>query len=233
MAVRSDAVALIPAYNEARHVAAVVAGAGAVVEQVIVVDDGSSDDTAAVARSAGALVLHQPRNLGKGAALSRGLEWARAERVAMVVTLDADGQHDPAEIPLFLAAADEEVGDLIIGRREFAAMPPTRRIANTVGALLIRWALGHPVHDNQSGYRLLNSAALEVLRPRRSDFAAEVEQIVAALEAGLRIGWVPIRTIYGAETSHFRPVHDSVAFLTLVRQLRRARLAQTPVARSG
>jgi len=216
--------AVIPAYNEAPRVAAVVAGASMHVDTVVVVDDGSNDATAEAAATAGAHVLQQPGNLGKGAALARGLGWAAERGCAAVVTLDGDGQHDPKEIPAFLEAWRQGEGDLIIGRRSFSTMPPPRRLANVAGRLLLGWALGEAVPDNQSGYRLLNRRALAAARPRRADFAAEVLMIADALAAGLALGWVPIRTIYIGAPSHFRPLGDSVAFLRLVVRLRRARV---------
>ena len=98
-----DVLALIPGYQEGPRIAAVVGGARAFLP-VVVVDDGSTDDTATQAETAGAVVLRQIPNAGKGAALRTGFRYALAQGAAAVVTLDADGQHDPAEIPLFLAA---------------------------------------------------------------------------------------------------------------------------------
>ena len=117
-------VALIPGYNEGPRIGAVVRGA---LEHlpVIVVDDGSRDDTAARAREAGATVIEQRPNQGKGAALRAGFARAITTGFEAALTLDADGQHDPAEIPLFLAAwAADPRPDLVIGRRNFRAMPP-------------------------------------------------------------------------------------------------------------
>jgi len=129
---------------------------------VIVVDDGSADDTAEQARRAGANVIEQRPNKGKGAALRLGFERALADGVDAVLTLDADGQHDPAEIPKFLAAYEVEPRpDLVIGRRNFGTMPPTRRLANELGGRAFSWAVGQPIPDNQSGYRLIGRRVME------------------------------------------------------------------------
>jgi glycosyltransferase involved in cell wall biosynthesis len=121
--------ALIPAYNEAPHITSVVAGALAYLP-VLVVDDGSTDDTAARAKASGAAVLRQMPNQGKGAALRAGFRQAIHEGYDAVLPLDADGQHDPTEIPKFLRAYNAGRADLIIGKRDFSQMPPIRRLAN-------------------------------------------------------------------------------------------------------
>jgi len=147
--------ALIPAYNEAGRVGGVVAAVRARLP-VLVVDDGSADGTARLAEEAGATVLRQQPNQGKGAALRAGFRWALEAGYDAVLTLDADGQHDPAEIPAFVEAFTAQGADLVIGERSFRQMPFPRNLSNTVGRALFSWALGQPVRDNQSGYRLLS-----------------------------------------------------------------------------
>jgi glycosyltransferase involved in cell wall biosynthesis len=212
--------ALIPAYNEAARVGAVVRGAAEHLP-VVVVDDGSADRTATEAEKAGATVLRHPTNRGKGAALETGFRWAAAGGYDAMVTLDADGQHDPGEIPAFLEAYAAGAGDLIIGYRDFRAIPLVRRIANTTGRLALSWALRQPIRDNQSGYRLVTRPVWEVLQPTVGGFELEVEMIAQTIWAGLRLGWVPIRTIYGGERSHIRPVSHTVRFFRLVWRLRK------------
>lgn len=219
---RTDIVALIPAYNEQAHVGEVVRRAASFVP-VWVVNDGSTDETANRARDAGAIVLEQPRNMGKGAALARGLRDAANEGFRAVITLDADGQHRPEELPLFLRAYDDAKPDLVIGYRRFGEMPLQRRIANTVGTWLFSAAVGRHVRDNQSGYRLLGADFIRSLDFSTSGFEMEVEMITQALRDGRRIAWVPISTIYADEVSHFKPVQDSVAFLRTVWRARGAR----------
>ncbi|MFN2158150.1 MAG: glycosyltransferase family 2 protein, partial [Anaerolineae bacterium] len=123
--------ALIPAYNEATHVTQVVLGARQHLP-VLVVDDGSTDETALRAEGAGAVVLRQSPNQGKGAALRAGFRYALEEDYDAVITLDADEQHDPDEIPRFLEAYREHQGDLIIGARNFRQMPLVRRTSTSI-----------------------------------------------------------------------------------------------------
>ena len=118
-----EIVALIPGYQEGPRIGAVVEAAGAHLP-VIVVDDGSTDDTAEVAEAAGATVIRQVPNAGKGAALRTGFRQALERGSAAAITLDADGQHDPAEIPAFIDAFRERRPELVIGRRDFDEMPP-------------------------------------------------------------------------------------------------------------
>jgi glycosyltransferase involved in cell wall biosynthesis len=210
-----NALGLIPAYNEAAHIAQVVYGASVNVP-ILVVDDGSTDDTARLAEAAGASVVRHSMNRGKGAALLTGFTCALEHDYEAVVTLDADGQHDPTEIPTFLDAFRRGAGDLIIGRRRFDQMPKVRQWANATGSRLLSWAIGQPVYDNQSGYRLLSRRALETLRFTTTGFDLEVEMIVQAAQAGLHIGWVPIRTIYANERSDIDPLVDTARFLRVV-----------------
>ncbi|MEO8229564.1 MAG: glycosyltransferase family 2 protein [Chloroflexota bacterium] len=218
----ADVLALIPAFEEGSRVAGVVLGATAHLP-VLVVDDGSTDDTAARAESAGATVLVQRPNQGKGAALRAGFGWGLSRHVDAVITLDADGQHDPAEIPTFLDAFERTRADLIIGRRDFAQMPRARRLANRLGGLAMSWAAGRDIPDNQSGYRLLSRRLMEaVATSREAGFEYEIEMITTCIRAGLRLEWVPIRTIYAGEPSHIRPLRHLASFLRMVRATRRA-----------
>ncbi len=213
--------AVIPAYNEERHISSVVRGALAHLP-VLVVDDGSTDGSAAAARAAGAEVLPQKPNQGKGAALLAGIEFALRQNYDAVLTLDADGQHDPGEIPAFLRAYAVDRADLIIGRRDFSSMPPVRRASNTLGTQVLSWALGQPVPDNQSGYRLISRRMMQALdEPRERGFEFEVEMILVCLLRGYRLGWVPIRTIYGDEKSHISPLRHLVKFLQVSLRARR------------
>jgi glycosyltransferase involved in cell wall biosynthesis len=208
--------ALIPAYNEEQHIAEVVSQTRRFLP-VLVVDDGSKDASAERAEAAGATVLRQPRNQGKGAALMAGYRYALEHGYQAVLMLDADGQHDPAEIPSFLAAFQHERADLIIGQRDFRGMPPLRRATNTFGTWVFSWAVGQYIPDNQSGYRLLSRRMLEAtVHSRETDFEFEVEMIVICVKQGYQLAWVPIRTIYGDEKSHIKPFHHVVHFFRIM-----------------
>ena len=219
----TQVLALIPAFNEAAHVAQVVTGAR-VHLPVLVVDDGSTDGTAACAEQAGANVLRQNPNRGKGAALRAGFGWALNAAYQAVLTLDADGQHDPAEIPKFADAYLARGADLVIGARDFQLMPLVRRLANTTGRWAFSWAIGQPIRDNQSGYRLIGRRLLEViLTGDEAGFEFEMEVIVTCIRRGFLLDWVPIRTIYAGERSHIRPWRHTLNFLRMVWQIRRSR----------
>jgi glycosyltransferase involved in cell wall biosynthesis len=203
--------ALIPGYEEGPRI-------GAVVEAtlrrlpVLVVDDGSKDDTAANAEAAGATVIRQVPNQGKGAALRAGFRRALDEGYDAVVTLDADGQHAPDEIPRFVAAfgapgAHGPRPELIVGRRDFSRMPLVRRASNTVGTAVFSWAMGRHIPDNQSGYRLLGRRLMAAtLGSTETGFEFEVEMIAVCLRNGWTLDWVPISTIYAGEPSHVKPL---------------------------
>ena len=214
-------VALIPGYQEGPRIAAVVEAASTYLP-VVVVDDGSTDDTAAQAEAAGATVLVQSPNAGKGAALRLGFRHVLGQGAMAVVTLDADGQHDPAEIPAFLAAFEATGAELVIGRREFATMPAIRRLSNTVGGWLFSAAVGRRVADNQSGYRLIGRRLMTaLLDSHEPGFEFEVEMIARCIALGLPIADVPIRTIYEGEPSHIRPWRHFTQFLRVSRDARR------------
>lgn len=218
--------ALIPAHDEAARIEHVVAGAGRHLP-VLVVDDGSADDTAALAESAGATVIRQSPNQGKGAALRAGFAAALDAGAEAVITLDGDGQHDPSEIPAFLGAYARralagEPSELIVGRRDFRRMPPSRRIANWLGTVVLSASLGRWIADNQSGYRLVGRRLMAAtLDSREAGFAFEVEMIAVCMREGWSIGWVPVRTIYAGEHSHIRPGHHLREFLGATGRARR------------
>ena len=189
---------------------------------VLVVDDGSSDATAVAAETGGASVLVLHPNQGKGAALRAGFGWALERGFDAVVTLDGDGQHDPAAIPAFLAARAVAGDALVIGCRDFRRMPPARRLANSVGGRAFSWAVGRDIPDNQSGYRLIDRRLMvALLASRETGFAFEVEMITTCIRGGWPMAWVPIRTIYAGAPSHIRPFAHLASFVRVVREARR------------
>jgi glycosyltransferase involved in cell wall biosynthesis len=215
-------VAVIPAYNEAPRVGAVVLAVRDLLP-VLVVDDGSTDRTAEVARETGAEVVEQRPNQGKGAALRSGFRQALAIGADAILTLDADGQHAPADVPRLLAAAGADPPpDLVIGRRSFRSMPPVRRLSNELGRRAFSWAVGRDIPDNQSGFRVVSRRLAEAtLASDEPGFAFEVEQITTCIRMRGTIAWVPIRTIYAGAPSHIRPIAHLREFIRIVRQARR------------
>jgi len=223
--IKTSTLALIPAWNEAARLGPVVEATKQYLP-VLVVDDGSEDNTASVAERAGAMVVSHARNQGKGVALMTGFDWALAHGYDAVLTLDADGQHDPADISKFLRAYQSGGWDLIIGKRDFDKMPFPRGYTNPFGSWLLFIALRQRIPDNQSGFRLHDRRLLEALDLTTSGFELEVEVIIQAICRDMRIGWVEIRTIYDVDkTSYFHPLKDSVRFLGMVWHAWRQRCA--------
>jgi glycosyltransferase involved in cell wall biosynthesis len=218
--------ALVPAHDEAPRIAAVIEGATRHLP-VLVVDDGSSDATADLAERAGATVIRQSPNQGKGAALRAGFTAALADGAEAVITLDGDGQHDPVEIPAFLGtyarrSVAGERTELLIGARSFRRMPPVRRLANWLGTVVLSASLGRWIPDNQSGYRLVGRRLMRAMLASREDgFAFEVEMIAVCLREGWPIEWIPVRTIYADQRSHIRPGHHLREFLEVTGRARR------------
>ncbi|MEA5077584.1 MAG: glycosyltransferase family 2 protein [Anaerolineaceae bacterium] len=204
--------ALLPAYNEHVHIAAVINGAKKYLP-VVVVDDGSKDNTSEVARENGAVVLRQEPNQGKGAAMERGFRYALENGFDAVITIDADGQHDTDEIPLFLAEFEKNRTDLIIGRRDFRKMPFIRMCSNTIGTWMFSNAMGQYIPDNQSGYRLISARLMEkMFTSKLGGFEFEVEMILRCVIEKYKLGWVTISTIYGDEKSHIHPIPHVIRF---------------------
>lgn len=200
--------ALIPAYQAAAHVGEVVLGLQALPEppHVLVVDDGSRDATAEVARQFGAEVISFAGNRGKGHALLAGFEHLRD--FDGVVTLDADGQHPPACVPAFVAAA-RAGADLVLGARALTPdMPPARRFANGFSSAWCSAIAGQPIRDSQCGYRLYGREVLRRTPVRASRYEVETEMAVRAARLGFRLAHVEIPTVYGDETSHLSPTRD-------------------------
>jgi glycosyltransferase involved in cell wall biosynthesis len=212
--------ALIPAYNEAARVGNVVTEARRHVDEVVVVDDGSADDTAVVAGNAGAKVLRHDRNQGKGKAIATALDYFGRSGAEFAVLLDADGQHDPAEIPKFVEAARREQADVVVGNRmaDTKDMPLVRKLANQFTSWVTVRLARHRIPDSQCGYRLVRRNVLKDLRFSTARFETETEMLIQAGRAGHKIASVPIRVIYGDQgrASHIHPLRDTVRFFKLV-----------------
>lgn len=214
---------VIPAHDEAATVAGIARGARAHADEVIVVDDGSADGTAATLAGLDVTMLRHARNLGKGASLADGIAAALARGADAIVTLDADGQHEPEDIPRLVRAWSEAPDAVIVGARLRHAerAPRARWRANRVADFWIGWAAGQPVDDSQSGFRLYPAALLRRLAVPSGagrGFVYESELLIEAARAGARIRSVAIDAIYrdGARPSHFRPVADIAAITRMV-----------------
>lgn len=204
--------ALIAAFNEEQHVGDVVAGALRHVAKAIVVDDGSTDATAEKARGAGAVVLRHDQNLGKGCAIRTGLAHVLREPSSHVLFLDADLQHDPAEIPKLVEQAEHGIGDFVLGEREFAkeAMPAARFYSNVIGSRILSRFIGADVADSQSGFRLIRADLLRKIELTGTGYEIETEMLIKLARAGARLERVAVRRLqYEGARSKIRPFRDT------------------------
>ena len=194
-------VAVIPALNEATRIATVVRGAAPHVDTVIVVDDGSSDGTGEAARAAGALVLRHPENCGAGAATMTGIEAARRMGATAVVTLDADEQHDPKEIPALLAALGADV-DVVFANRfgQKNKIPFVRRVFNAIGNIVTLAATGMWVSDSQCGFKAFGHRAVRELDLRMNGFEFCTEIVRECVKRKWRYAQVPVKVLYSKYT---------------------------------
>jgi glycosyltransferase involved in cell wall biosynthesis len=215
-----DIAAVIPAFNASATVAEVVRKATRHLERVVVVDDGSTDDTSQRARGAGAQVLSHGRNRGKGIALRTAFAELADAGLDGIVTLDADGQHDPDDIPRLVAAFRDGGADLIIGSRwtVFSEMAPMRRFGNRFSSAALAFFSGLRVPDSQSGFRLYSTPFLRAAAFKGEAYELEMEAILLASAQGRKVQTVPISLLVadGRSLSHFRPVRDTYRICTCV-----------------
>ncbi|GAC1652965.1 MAG: glycosyltransferase family 2 protein [Gemmatimonadaceae bacterium] len=210
---------VIPALEAASALGALLDRVQHVVPEatVIVVDDGSEDSTSAIAVAAGAVVIRFTHNRGKGAALRAGFLAARTRGASSIVTLDADGQHDPGAIPAMLSGLG--AADVVIGARRASrsAMPWSRRVTNALATTACSTLAGCAVHDAQSGFRAFRSALLDRVAACGDRYEFETDFLIRAGRAGATIAAVDVPTIYGPK-SHFREFADGALVIrTIVR----------------
>ena len=213
MNVRAAIAVLIPAYNASRSLRGVIEGIKGYGLDIVVIDDGSTDTTTEIARDAGVQALRHRFNRGKGVALRTGFQFLLQKGYGAIITIDADGQHDPSFIPHLIQASEEGKGDIIIGSRagEFGAMSWLRRFRNQLGVKAVSKLTGTPLTDTQSGYRLIRAEVLQGLPLRATGYEGELELLMKACKRGHRVVDIPIATRYvdGRPSSHFRPVTDT------------------------
>jgi glycosyltransferase involved in cell wall biosynthesis len=221
--VRSKVGAVIPAYQEERHIGEVVLRTRAQLDHVLVVDDGSTDRTADHARMAGAEVIVHPRNRGKGETIKAGLRHWLEQQMDFVIVLDADGQHRPEEIDRFLALAASDGVALVLGNRmnDVVHMPRLRRVVNRYMSRVISGLCGQEIPDTQCGFRMVHRRVIPELLCGASRFDYETEMLILASRKGFRIDSVPISTVYSDEVSSIHPVRDTLRFFNLMRRYRR------------
>ena len=217
----STIAAVIPAYQEQKHVGEVAQRARTQLEHVLVVDDGSTDATADRARAAGVDVVVHPQNRGKGESIKTGLRHWFDRGSEYVVLLDADGQHLPEEISSFVGAITSESGaKVFVGSRmnDTRTMPLLRRMVNRYMSNKISRVCGQQIPDTQCGFRMLHRDIIPEVLSGSSRFEYETEMLIIASRKRYRIASVPISTIYSDEVSSINPVRDTLRFFKLMRR---------------
>jgi glycosyltransferase involved in cell wall biosynthesis len=219
---------IIPAFHEETRIAAVVRAVREQGLDVVVIDDGSGDRTAAEAEVAGAKVVVHPQNLGKGVALNTGFNYARENGYNAVITMDADGQHAPAEAVKFIDAYVRTGIAVLIGNRMADAenMPRIRLWTNQFMSWMLSRVMGQYVPDTQCGYRLYRCDVLPFVSARSERFAAESEMLLHVAARGIRMGSVRVSTIYADEKSKINPLVDTFRFFSMLHHYRRTMRAR-------
>ncbi|PYS56089.1 MAG: glycosyltransferase family 2 protein [Acidobacteria bacterium] len=228
---RKTVTVVLPAFNEAKAIGKVLAGIpasiGSMDVRIIVVDDGSTDHTAEVARRHGAKVIRHITNLGAGAATVTGMQAAKVLGADIIVTIDADGQHNPADIQLLVESLVDGPYDVVIGSRllDPVGMPASRFGANLLLNGVTFFAHGKIVSDSQSGFKAYSREAIEVMELSSPGYEICSEIIGEIYRKNLRYKSVPIKAVYTdyskAKGQHFLNGVNLILGL-LIRMLRRA-----------
>jgi glycosyltransferase involved in cell wall biosynthesis len=184
----------------------------------LVVDDGSSDNTSAIAQAAGAMVITNTRNQGKGYSLQRGFDYILSRDYDALITVDGDGQHAPEDLARFVELFAESKPDIICGNRmrNPQGMPGVRFVTNRIMSGLISLVCRQKIHDTQCGYRLIRTEVLRNIQVSSTAFEIESEVLIKASKKGYRIVSVPIKTIYSNERSKINPFFDTVRFIVYI-----------------
>ena len=234
--IRSQTAAIIPAYQDEKHIGDIVRRTRERLDHVLVVDDGSSDRTAQRAREAGAEVIIHDENRGKGEAIKTGLGYWLAvapkafgggelcREITWMSLLDSDGQHLPEEIDRFLgAAASATQPTFLIGNRmaNVTGMPFIRRVVNRYMSIQISHVCGQEIPDTQCGFRMLDRQLVPELLSGGTRFEYETEVLIIASRRGYRIESVPITTVYSDQVSKIHPMRDALRFLKLMWRYRK------------
>ena len=214
---------LLPAYNEEVAIASMILLSSNYADEVIVIDDGSSDSTKEISELAGATVLSHNTNRGKGVALKTGFEYAK--NYDIIVTIDADGQHNPNEIPLLLKPILDDEADLVNGSRylhgQDTSTPKYRRIGQTVLDTATNIASGVKITDSQSGFRAFSSKCYEHFNFDPEGFGIESDMLIEASNNNLRIMEVDITVRYDVNTTTANPIIQGFSVLIRVLELMR------------
>ena len=214
-------IAIIPAKDEAHNIKDVIVKTKKYVDLVLVIDDGSTDNTKEVAESLGAVIIRNEVNLGKADALKIGFKYAIEHNFDTIALLDADGQHDPDELPKLLKKLNEGY-DIVVGARKFSPelMPPLRIFANSTSSFLVSLICGTKILDSQSGYRVLRTEVVKKITFETKRYQLDTEMLIKAARCGFKIGFVEINTIYTERAkSKINQIIDPLKFLWVTLKL--------------
>jgi glycosyltransferase involved in cell wall biosynthesis len=208
---------IIPAYNEEDSIAKVLSSLNFLPQDITVVDDGSTDNTVPQSRSFGVNVIRHEKNRGKGMAHRTGFEFASKVGATWAITMDADGQHSPEDLPKFIRAIKEKRGDMILGERKISirTMPFLRFLTNLVTSFIVSILGGKRVKDSQSGFRAIRKEIFASIPLSTCNFQTESELIIKAARRGFKTASVPVRTIYNKSQSYIKPSLDILRFTKL------------------
>jgi len=210
----------IPAYNEEKNIASIIVKLKKIANTIIICDDGSTDATAEIAKELGAMVISHSKNQGYGAAIKTIFLEAKNKQVDVLITFDADGQHQIKDISKVLEPINLGNADVVIGSRfldDKTKIPTYRKIGVKLITQLTNITTGSNITDSQSGFRAYSKLALEKIIPTESGMGISTEILIKAQEKKLRITEVPIKILYEGDTSTHNPIShgSSVIFSTL------------------
>jgi len=206
---------IIPAFNEADSIGAVVNAVKGLNLDCIVVDDGSDDETSSTAKRDGAYLIRHDVRRGKGASLRDGFDYAKSQAYDTMVVMDADGQHEASDLPRFIDRARETGASVIVGNRMAnpTGMPKIRIFTNRLMSAIISAICGQEIADTQCGYRLFSSKAINDIEIEARKFEIDSELLIKLARKGYNIESIAIKSIYAKETSKIRPIRDAFRFI--------------------
>lgn len=209
---------IIPVYNESRAITGLIRQIRQLGLEVIIIDDGSTDDTAKIAEASGVKVLRNESNVGKGASLIKGYNFAVARGFDAVISMDGDGQHSCDDLAVFMRKAEASSCGVIVGNRMTATkqMPWPRLITNRFMSHLISKITGQYIPDTQCGFRLIKKDLLQKINLSTFKYETESEILIQAARFGFKIESVPVKTIYSGQKSRINPFLDTLRFLRFI-----------------
>lgn len=213
-----NACIIIPTFNESKEISRLIKEIKERKLFVLVVDDGSCDNTPQIATYAGAVVLRNEVNQGKGACLKRGFSYALENNFDAVVTMDGDGQHLPEDLFHFIHVAEGSKSDMFVGNRMLKTknMPAIRIATNKFMSWFISLLSGQDIPDTQCGLRLIKRVILEKVKLKTSKYETESEIIIKASRLGFKIESIPVKTVYRGGKSRINPFIDTLRFLRFI-----------------